>query len=193
MLVPSIITADEASVWLGSPTVDSDAAFTNTVNAANAAVTAVLQWDPTSQLRTEYYSGRGTGVLTPNASSITGITSISIYQGTNANALPVDVTQCIIDRWQIIWRGGSFPVGLKNVTLVYTAGYLADSAEMQAIRQAAFQTMKAMWTGRGADQNASSESFPGVLSQGFWAGGPGQVPPQARALLAPYALKMIAS
>jgi hypothetical protein len=192
MLVPSIITADEAKIWLGSPPIDNDAAFTNTVNAANSAVTAVLQWDPTSQLRTEYYSGRGGPALTPNAAPITGLTSISIFLGVNSAALPVDVTQCIIDRWQIIWRGGAFPVGQKNITLVYTAGYLPTSAEMQAIRQATFQTMKAMWVGRGADQNASSESFPGVLSQGFWAGGPGQVPPQARALLSPYCLKMIA-
>lgn len=186
--VPAIIAVTESQTWLGNPPIDDATTFSNMVNATNQSVAAFLGRDPTSQMFTELYSGNGGQTIIPRHFPVTALTSITVVTpGWSAyTQTAIDVTQVVIDRDELVWPFGCFPRGVKNVQVVYTAGYLSTDAEMQQIRSAAFITLKAMWTGRGADQNSSSQSFSGVMSQSFWSNGPGSMPPQAQAILLPY-------
>jgi hypothetical protein len=182
------------------------------VDSASQAVIDYLGNDPTTQTRTEIISGSNTSFLYPRASGkgapISGITSISINPAMcapGANWMPwgiglpsgitpitVDVTTLNFDDNSIFYTNGyRFPRGKKNLTVNFTSGYaLTATTGLQtmpnSIVQATLYTVSAFFTALGKEMNATSESYSGVLSQGFFPTGVGGLPPAAKVFLEPY-------
>jgi len=184
-----IITLTEAKSFLGISGSDDDFILQLAVSSASDAVIQALNGDPRSFAATETYNGTGSEKLGVNRSPITAVTSISIYAGdfpyisNPSTPIVVDLSNVYWTDYAVYWRAGKFTRGVKNVVINYTAGV---DPTPNPIKMAALYTMKAMWNARFVDPNATSESYSGVMSQGFWSSGPGAVPPSAISLLNPY-------
>lgn len=176
----SLITLSQAKSWLGILDAERDALLTALAAAASDACTHVLGGRSLLVAsRTEILSGTGGEVQPVNHIPIRSVTSVTIVtQALTASSYTFD------DNAIYLKNGLRFPRGPKNVTVVYSGGLDAIPAP---VLLAAQYTVKAMWDARKTDMNATSESFPGIGGNGFWQDGPGAVPPQARALLRPYA------
>jgi len=182
--VADLVTLDQVKTWLGITDTESDALLATLAGAASdACVSAMGGRDLLRSTRTEALSGTGSDLIPVNHTPIRSVTSVTI--GTAALA----VTSYTFDDNAIyLLNGGRIERGRKNVTVVYSGG-LDDIPDPVSL--AARYTVKAMWDARLTDMNTTSESFPGIGGSGFWPAGPGAVPPQARALLAPYARRAI--
>jgi hypothetical protein len=208
-----LVTLAQAQAFVQDSTTASQAWVQACLDAASAAVIDYIGVDPSTQTRTELYSGNNTGFLYPKASGksapLSGVTSITInpamtsptggwWAGTNNTPFVVDMSNVAFDDTSIYFTNTYiFPRGKKNITVVYTAGYaLTATAGLltlpSSISQAVLYTTKAFFTAMGKEMNASSESYSGVMAQSFSGGGPGGLPPAAAMLLKPYQKKMFA-
>jgi hypothetical protein len=207
-----LTTLANAQAFLQDTTSASQAWVQSCLDAASQAIIDYLGHDPTTQTRTEIIGGSNTAYLYPRASGknapISGITSISINPAMCApglNWLPwgiglpngitpiaVDITTLNFDDNCIFYTNGyTFPRGKKNLTVTFTSGYALTATNgiqtmPNSIVQATLYTTSAFFTALGKEMNATSESYSGVLSQGFFPTGAGAIPPAAKMLLNPY-------
>lgn len=206
-----LITLAQAQAFVQDSSSASQDWVQTCLDAASQAVIDFIGVDPSTQTRTERYSGANTGFLFPKArglsAPISGVTSITInpamtspcggwWAGTANTPFVVDMSNVSFDDDSIYFTNTYvFPRGKKNMTVTYTAGYaLTATAGLQtlpsSISQAVLYTVKAFYTTLGKEMNASSESYSGVMSQSFAGGGPGGLPPGAQMMLARYQVKM---
>ncbi len=208
-----LVTLAQAQSFVQDSTSASEPWVQSCVDAASQAVIDYLGVDPTSQTRMEIISGANTGFLYPRGSGkpapITGVTSISINPALTVAAggwwgfgvdlnepTIIDMTKVSFDQDTIFLSNGQiFPRGKRNITVTYTSGYALQSTAgipdlPNSITQAVLYTVKGFFTAMGKELNATSESYSGVMSQSFFAGGPGAVPPAAQMILRPYQVKM---
>jgi hypothetical protein len=157
----------------------NDAALNFAISAASNAALRFMGWDPRLRTVTEYFDGNNRNFLALNQTPIRNISSLVV----DATCQPLDPSQFYWDDYSVYLTCGAFWRASKNVQVTYTGGYDPLPAE---IGLAVIQITTAMWTGIQADQNATGESYAGVMSQQFWGSGPGSIPPQAKSLLMPY-------
>lgn len=169
------LSVAEASAWLMSDPVD-DALLPLAIDAATQALIDVMNGDPRTNDYVEWRNGTGGYAQPLNRAPIQRVRKVLL------NGVALDMTQITWDDY-IIYRAAGFPRAPRNLQVFYTAGY--DDTP-PPIRQACLYTLKAMWLARRVDQNATGESFAGVLSQSFWQTGAGTVPPSARDLVRNY-------
>ncbi len=193
-----LLTTQQAIVALDltAPTGAQMQQINTLIGVVSDAVADLVGYDLQSSTGTEVYSGNNSDLLTPLRVPITAVASITIrsqsfgFVPAPMPQQPVDPGRYAFDDRSIYRTDGiRWPLGRKNITITYTGGF---ASVPNPVMQAASMWLKGMWLGLAADQNASSESYTGVLSQAFWQTGPGAIPPQARSLLAPYMARMIA-
>ncbi len=209
-----LVTLAQAQAFVQDSTSASQPWVQACLDAASQAVMDFIGCDPTTQTRTVTMSGANTNMLMPHASGlaspISGVTSITVnpalsapgnqYWGLGiAPPTPTIINVAYVqftDGEIFLANGQKFPRGNKNITLVYTSGYaLTTTAGLQtlpnSIVQAVLYTTKAFFTAMGKELNATSESYSGVLSQGFGPNGPGALPMAAQQLLNRYQIKWV--
>ncbi len=171
------ISLTELKSYIGVTDASEDIILGWMAIAAQEAIISYLNTDPRMIEVTEYLNGNFANRLSPNR------TPISLVSSINIDGCAINPTDFYWDDHLVYLRWRYFPKGYRNVQVVYTAGF--DQLPTP-IKLATLMTAKAMWSGRLADQNATGESFAGVMSQQFWGTGPGSIPPQAANLLNPY-------
>lgn len=172
-----------------------------------AATSLMIDWmnrDPRADDFKERANGLGSGKLLVNQYPIIAVASIAITRagfrsdtragfGSDKPAAFGQTLQpelLVPSQWDfddnLIWRtdGGGFPRGSRNVTVAYTAGL---DPVPKSLALAATYTVRALLTARKVDLNSSGESWAGVSSQTWSAGGPGTVPVAAQTILGNYA------
>jgi hypothetical protein len=192
----SLVSTADALSYLGLADSGNDFVFNLVVNAASDAVLQALNGDPRSMQVTELHDGNGSNAMGMNRFPITAVASVQINtsdwlqngdwpydNSAQTTAYSIPIANLYASDYVIYWNAGKFPRGSKNIAFTYTAGYTTLPSQ---ILMATMFTIKAMWNAVLVDPNATSESYAGVLSQGFWSTGPGSVPPQAINLLTPF-------
>lgn len=196
----ALVTAQAAQGWLGdtSPPLQQ---LTPLIVPASQLVADCLGYDPLSQTWTELLSGRNTNELMPRRAPITAVTSVTINPaltsgqsvrlwGGTPTPFTVPESELIFTEDTVIdATGRPFPLGNRNITLVYTAGYPVASMH-PTIATATLIALKALLTGQSADPNVASEQFSGVLGRSYWPTGPGSLPPAARSMLESFPYKV---
>ena len=173
-----LLTLTQVKAWLQIENDDDDQTLTDIIDSATSSLVQLMQTDPRSMTVTERVSGMGAASVIPDRRPISAVSAVAI-DGASIDALLWDFDD------DAIWlKRGIFPRGRRNVTITYTAGY-PDSL-LGPVFQAARYTVKAFWEARAASMNVSSESFAGVVSQGYWPSGPGAIPPQAVPLVSSF-------
>lgn len=184
------VALETAKAWLGIADTSSDALLGVVIPSVTQAMLDYMDRDPRETTVTERHDGTNNDTLVVNQYPVSAVSAITV------DDTPLDATQLarvMFDGRFIYWRGGFFPRGPKNISISLTGGIpAADTAALAALQMAALHTLKAMWSARRMEQNATGESFSGVLSQSFWATGPGAVPPAAKTLMANYVRVLVA-
>jgi hypothetical protein len=86
-----------------------------------------------SQAYTEIRDGTGTGKIILRHQPVTAVASVSIGPpSVNRVALVADVDY-VFTRFGIQSLGRSFPRGVANIAIVYTAGYVAAPADIEGV------------------------------------------------------------
>jgi hypothetical protein len=185
--VADLFTIADAKAWMGLDPNDTtrDVLLQSLVDAASEACIKEIGHNPLSSQRTEVVNGRGGSGLPLNHFPITAVASVTINARTGGTAMPAALYT--FDDNLIYCLDGSFPYGIKNITVVYTAGFTTCPAP---ITLAAKYTCKAFWDARLIDMNSTGESWSEVGGSSFWPTGPGSVPPQAIQLLNLYGSKI---
>lgn len=206
-MASSLVSSQRAKSWLGDTAPSDVASLTALIASASASVIVYLGFDPLAQQRTEMLSGQNTPFLMANARPVTGVTSISIMPALTrpvtfwdvASHVPmIDVTPTEIDVSTVAFddreiyttNGMPFPLGKRNVKLVYTAGYALTDMH-PSIAQATLIAIKGLSTGQTANPNVSGENYPGIMDISYWPEGAGALPRAARALLAPLRIMVL--
>lgn len=202
-MATDLVTEAQALAWINDSSIMSgDPVFDATIDAASDAIMGVLGYNPVQQEYTDVASGWGSYDLPLKYRNITACSAIAVVSppciGFGAYGLPpspptpMDPTQVTFGTFPqdmiLRWTYGKWPKGpqgFKNIAYTVTAGW---ASLPPAIMTATLMTIKALWYGAMADQNATGEQYSGVMSQQFRAGGPGSVPPQARLILDRYTL-----
>ncbi len=175
--------------FLGIDDTDSDALLQVMLGAATQAVVDYLCWDPNLHEATERYSGLGVCSMVVNRRDITAVSAITT-EGYSGVPVQVDLTKIYWSESIVYSRHLAFPRGRRNIVITYTAGLDPMPA---SIILAAKMTLKAMWSGKDFEQNATGSSVPGIESLSFFPNGPGAIPPQAISYLTRYRLELLAS
>lgn len=170
-----MLSAAEAAVWLMSDPADA-ALLPLVIDAATQALIDMMNGDPRTTDYEEWRNGTGGASQPLNRAPVQRVRKVLL------DGVPLDMADITWDDC-ILYRKAGFPRGNRNLKVFYSAGY--DDLP-PPVRQACLYTVKAMWLARRVDQNATGESFAGVLSQSFWQTGPGTVPPAARDLCRNY-------
>jgi hypothetical protein len=182
----------DAKTYLGIALTDTsqDALLELILPSATQAVVDLLCWDPNSQEVNERYNGTGAPAIVVNRKCISAVASVAIENPITGTQNVLDPSHYFFDGQKILSRRGPYPRGQKNIIVSYTAGLVPIPA---SIVLAAKMTLKAMWSGKDFEQNATGSEVPDVESLTFWPTGPGAVPPQARSLLMKYRIEMLVS
>ena len=179
---PNFLTIADAKRWLSIDPADTtrDDILTLLVAAASQALYARLGWTFMRATWTETYHGRGGPALAVNQHPIIAVSALSI----DAGQTQLDSSLYSWDD-NLVWmlQGAYFPRGPRLIVLTYDAGLTAVPEWAQL---AGRYTMKAMWDAKNSSMNAAGEQYSGAGSASYWPTGPGAVPPQAVALIAPY-------
>lgn len=185
MAVDAFVELDDLKAFLGVTTAATDDLLTAVNTTAAQALVDVMNGDPRLTSVVEFYSGGSSNLIVVNNAPIVAVTDVTlIFQRAPAQQRTLDQDDFFWDDNAVYWRSGLFPRGQRNVRVSYSGGLGDDS--ISAIQQAAMFTAKAIWESQNSSMNVSSESFGGVISQSYWATGPGAVPPQARMLVTNY-------
>lgn len=137
----ALISLEDAKAYVGATGTESDAILCTFINSMSQWVLDFLGRSLLSKTYTEYYHGNGTDTLILRNRPITAITSIHIdslrgWAADTAVTVADDVIQSkeagIIRLWN---NQCSFPRGMANVKVVYTAGYTLTTMP-HGIRQA---------------------------------------------------------
>jgi hypothetical protein len=173
-----LVSTDDAKAFLKFRNgVDDEALFTVAYTAGTQAVIDFLEWDPNLQATTEIVDGYGAPSVALKRAPVTVVSAVKV------SGAAIALTGLVTQGRMLLRRDGIFPLGKASVEVTYTAGYnpLPDP-----ITLGTKMAIKALWTAPGFELNFASHSIAGVESASFIAGGPGSLPPGARALLQPY-------
>lgn len=118
---------------------------------AQAAVVAYCGWDPTVQVtdQTVLLDGNGTSLLVLPSLHVTGVSAVTFtdqWGSTTARTVAPTATPAVGDAptadvgWSengcLIWNGcdyGGWPVGQRNIAVIYSGGYASIPADIQAV------------------------------------------------------------
>jgi hypothetical protein len=174
----------DVQAWLNLDGTENEDALEAAVQGASDAVINALGWDPRIQTYTETVDAKGGNALKVRNGYISAVISINFLPGAGAPPAPMDMTLITWDdRAPVIYGAAGFYRGRRNYQVVYNSGFVGVPSP---ILLATRYTIKAMLDGAGADFNATGESYAGVLSRTWNAGGPAVVPPSALSLLVKY-------
>lgn len=168
---------------LGITDTSQDTTLTAMLQASTQMILDWLDCDPRSDDYSERLNGMGTHELIPTYSPVSAVASVVItYPSGSTDTL--DLSTIDFDD-NIIWRKDrrTFPVGRRNVTVGYSAGY---DPMPKSFKQAALYTVRALYSSSDTDMNSTGESWAGVNSATWNAGGAGVLPVSARTLLQSY-------
>ena len=182
-----IVTVDAAGAWMQLPDPDSDILLEQAVIAGNAAAASFLGWDPRSMETIETVDSIGGNSIIVSRKKITAVNSVQVVI---PGCAPVVLNPTFITfdaRVAVIRYVPRLPRGSQILRVDYVAGYATLPSDLV---QGILWTIKAHYDASGVDQNATGESFSGVLSQTFHAAGAGYVPPAAQSVFSRYCRDM---
>lgn len=174
----NVVTLADAKAWIGITGDDKNQILADLVDAGTEACFQYMGRNPLLGTFTDKMSAPGGSALALNRYPIQMITSVTINPDQGGSPLPP--TAYTWDDNAVYYRLGTFPRGIKNVSVSGTAGLPFTPALLVV---AVKMTIKAMWDGRLTDMNSTGESWSDVGGSTFWPSGPGSVPQSARSNL----------
>jgi hypothetical protein len=181
-----IVTVDQAGAWMQLPNPEDDDLLEQAVIAGNAAFASWLGWDPRAMRTVELVDVTGGKSVRVHRKKITAVNALT-FMPPGCAPVPLNLNFVSWDpRVPLITNACGMPRSRNSLQCDYQAGY--DTLPNDLI-QCFLWTIKAHYDASGVDQNATGESFSGVLSQTFHAAGAGFVPPAAMSSGARYRLE----
>lgn len=129
----ALVTLAKAKDFLGITTADKDTEIERLINTASQSIERVTKRILVNATHTEYHDGRRTNMLQPRQWPITGGASVNgkpqVYFDDGTGSFPASTEVDDSEYWvhemstQIIRQNGNWPLGRRNIKLVYTAGY----------------------------------------------------------------------
>lgn len=116
MSAPDLTTLADVKAYLGLESVAEDANLSRHIKAASAWIRSYLNRDVTSSSYTETLDGTGTATLMVGEYPITAVASVTVGGLAVTGVVGRQATLARTD-------GGTFPAGIGNVVVTYTAGY----------------------------------------------------------------------
>lgn len=144
----NLCSIDDVKTYLGLTGTDHDTRLTALVEAASEAIESFCRRQFTQTQHTEYHDGMGSGVLLLDHHPAQSVTSVKVDANRAfASAEAIDSDDYVVygDEGMIQLVAGTFAAGVRNVQVVYTAGY---SAIPDDVAQACVQLVAA-WFHRG--------------------------------------------
>jgi len=134
----SLVDLETITAFLNADKTDSDqqAILTYYINTASALCNTITMRKLKSRDLTEYYSGDGTNIILTNEYPITAITAVydDLDRSYGSDTL-IDSSDLVYlpDRlaYMIVYDGGTFNSGIKNLKVQYTAGYTTIPYDLQ--------------------------------------------------------------
>lgn len=179
-----------------------DAVVDRLILAASTFAEKLCMRKFTKQTHTQRYGGDNEDSFYLDQIPVVSITSITIREcgiDTAYSAATDPTLAATFDfdpsTGKVWWRpevGGTFPEGPRNVTVVYEAGFAADSDEMAMVREAVMEIAAIMYADEERGSGVTSEKL-GDYSVGFESrnqagANSGPWTAKARSLLGPFIL-----
>jgi hypothetical protein len=130
-----LTTLDLVKGWLGVALSDTtrDTILASLITAASEQAILEMARSPILQPYAESVNGTGGSSLPVNAFPIVSVTSVTIAPETGAPSIPG--SQIFFDDNLVYWRMGRFPLGPRNVRVVYSAGLVTIPASITLAMQ----------------------------------------------------------
>lgn len=188
--VEAFISVDDAKKFMGITATDKDDLIGSSIDAASLMIANYLNLDPNRRTFIESFNGNGKTMMVLPNSPIISVASLKIDGATIPFSADKKTAGFVFTKTLIQLIGHVFSKGVLNVDVTYDAGFDEVPAD---IRQACLYTVNAAFKAGAVDPNATGESVPGVYSVSYAVGqspgglgGPGSIPPSAKALLQPH-------
>ena len=144
----NLCSIDDVKTYLGLSGSDHDTQLTALVANASEAIESFCRRKFTQTDYTEYHDGMGSGILLLDHHPAQSVTEVKIDANRdfdNADALDPDDTVTYGDEGLIQLVSGTFPAGVRNVRVIYSAGYTSVPDD---VAQGCIQ-LAAAWFHRG--------------------------------------------
>ena len=134
----SLVDLETVTAFLNADASNADqqAILTYYINTASALCNTITMRKLKSRDLTEYYSGDGTNIILTNEYPITAITAVyDDLDRTYDSDTQIDSDDLAIRpdglAYMIVYDGGAFNTGIKNIKVQYTAGYTTIPYDLQ--------------------------------------------------------------
>lgn len=132
----ALVELDQVKPFVNVSGVGEDTILTFWINAASWFCNTHTRRELLSRAQTEYYNGDGTNTLLVNNYPITAITHVyDDLDRTYGDDTELDSDDLVYMpdglAYSIVYDGGAFTRGVKNIKAMYTAGYATVPWELQ--------------------------------------------------------------
>jgi uncharacterized phiE125 gp8 family phage protein len=132
-----LTTLEAVKAYLGVTVTADDAELTRLVTMASTVIAEYCARTLVETEHDEYYDGNSNSILPLLNTPITEVSSVTM-DGSSLTASSNNGYGYLFDKLMIWLVGGAFTKGLRNIRVVYTAGYAADAIP-ESLQQAAIE------------------------------------------------------